>query len=107
MLGYSRESKIFEDSLQGIKGLFIVAPNQPRLEILENLAGSATLDFWLKNKIKIYHFAYIVKDIEKVVEILNRNKIKMVSPLKLSSYFKKRICFLAMSNMFMIELIEE
>jgi RimJ/RimL family protein N-acetyltransferase len=108
MLGYNREGNKFEDKEQGIKGLFIVAKNQPRLELLENLnSESHTLDYWIKNKVKAYHFAYLVQDIEKIVETLNQNKVKLISPLKMSSYFKKRICFLVLSNMFMIELIEE
>lgn len=106
MLGYRKESNFFEDHEQGIRGLFIVADGQPRLELLDNLSGSTTLDIWLERKVKMYHFAYQVQDIEKVIDIFNKNKIKIVSPLKQSVYFRKRIAFLLLKNMYLIELIE-
>lgn len=106
-LGYVRENALFEDPEQGIKGQFITAPGQPRLELLENLEGSTTLDVWLKNRVKMYHFAYKTANIEQAINILNRNKIRIVTPLKMSVYFKKRICFLLLSPGFLIELIEE
>lgn len=106
-LGYARENAKFEDQEQGIKGQFITAQGQPRLELLENLQGSTTLDVWLKNRVKMYHFAYKTANIEDAIDILNRNKIRIVTPLKMSVYFKKRICFLLLSPGFLIELIEE
>lgn len=106
-LGYVRENATFEDHEQGIKGQFITAPGQPRLELLENLEGSATLDVWLKSRVKMYHFAYKTANIEEAIEILNRNKIRVITPLKISVYFKKRICFLMLSPGFLLELIEE
>ena len=107
LLGYAREDAKFEDSEQGIRGQFITAPGQPRLELLENLEGSATLDVWLESKVKMYHFAYKTTDIEQAINVLNRNRIRIVTPLKTSVYFKKRICFLMLSPRFLIELIEE
>lgn len=105
-LGYVREDLAFKDHEQGIRGQFITAPDQPRLELLENLEGSATLDVWLKNRVKVYHVAYKTSNIDEAVSVLNRNKIRIVTPLKMSVYFKKRICFLLLSPGFLIELIE-
>lgn len=105
-LGYEREAASFEDSEQGIKGQFIVAPGQPRLELLENLVGSTTLDAWIDKKIQMYHFAYKVTDIEAAINVLNKNRIRVISPLKTSVYFGRRICFLMLSPTFLIELIE-
>lgn len=107
LLGYSSESSVFEDPKQGIKGTFLVAKNQPRLELLENLEGSNTLDLYLKSNTKMYHSAYLVENIEKAVEVLINCRAKMMSPLKYSVYFGKRICFLMLPNMTMIELMEE
>lgn len=106
-LGYVREGAAFEDVEQGIRGQFITAPGQPRLELLENIEGSATLDIWLNNRVKMYHFAFKTKNIEEAVTILNKNRIRTVTPLKTSVYFKKRICFLLLSPGFLIELIED
>jgi RimJ/RimL family protein N-acetyltransferase/catechol 2,3-dioxygenase-like lactoylglutathione lyase family enzyme len=107
MLGYEREGKAFEDHVQGIKGLFIVNNGQPRLELLENLPESNTLDKWISEKIKVYHFAYKVRDIERAIEFLANKRVRLLSPLKQSAYFGNRICFLVLPNRFMIELIED
>lgn len=106
-LGYAPDGASFEDTRQGIKGLFLSAKGQPALELLQNLEGSHTLDYWLKNKIKLYHFAYTAADIEKTLNAFLALGAKVVSPLKESVYFGKRICFLMLPNMFLFELIEK
>lgn len=106
-LGYQAESACFEDSIQGIQGQFMVANGQPRIELLQNLEDSTTLTSYLEKGVKLYHFAYSVNQIEKACEYLIRCRAKVMSPLKESAYFGKRICFLMLSNMFLIELVEE
>lgn len=107
MLGYTKEASFDGDTNQGVKGLFITAKNQPRLELLENLEGYTTLDFWLNNGIKMYHFGYLVDDIDRAFDIFTvKLGAKVVSPMKISQFFGKRICFVVLKNMFMIELIE-
>ena len=105
-LSYTREGAMFEDQEQGIKGQFIIAEGLPRLELLENLEGCHTLDPWLKKNIKAYHFAFTTPDIEKLVTVMLYNRAKVISPLKISTYFRKRICFLMLQNYFVIELVE-
>lgn len=107
LLGYEKESSAFEDSIQGVRGIFLTAEGQPRLELLENLPDSHTLDTQLKQNQKLYHVAYCVKDIETAMDIFVRNRAKVISPLKKSSYFGKRICFLMLPNMMMLELVED
>lgn len=104
--GYEKEGPPFLDPEQGVKGQFLIAKNQPRLELLENLAGSHVLDQPLKRGQKLYHTAYAVQDIEKAIEVLTSNRAKIISPLKLSVYFGKRICFLMLPNMGLIEFVE-
>ena len=106
LLGYEMESDFFEDPLQGIRGRFLTADGHPRLELLENLPDSHTLDPQLEANQKLYHTAYYVGDIEKAVEVFTRNRAKVISPLKESVYFGKRICFLLLPTMAMIELLE-
>ncbi|HEB7542452.1 TPA: hypothetical protein RZH72_001706 [Campylobacter coli] len=55
----------------------------------------------------MYHFGYIVEDIEKAQKIVKQLGAKLISPLKYSMYFRKRICFLVLKNSFIIELIEK
>lgn len=106
LMGYEAEGACFEDPEQGVRGLFLTARDQPRLELLENLPGSHTLDVQLKNNQKMYHMAYLVRNIEKAATVLSKNRAKIVSPMKESVYFGKRICFMMLPDMMMVELIE-
>lgn len=105
-LGYECESAYFEDTLQGIRGMFLTARGAPRLEMLENLKGSHTLDLWLERGQKFYHVAYCTDDIESMMASFCMNRAKVISPLKMSAYFSKKICFLMLPNRQLLELIE-
>lgn len=107
LLGYTKSSDIFEDVTQGIRGVFLEANGQPRLELLENLEGCDTVTPFLSVNNKLYHFGYKTPNIDKAYEILQLNKAHEVSPMNKSVYFGKRICFLLMQNKFIIELIEK
>lgn len=107
LLGYKKEGGIFEDGLQGVRGIFLTAEGQPRLELLENLPGCHTLDTPLRQNQKLYHAAYCVEDIEQAMNLLIRNRAKVISPLKKSVCFGKRICFLMLPNMMLLELVED
>jgi RimJ/RimL family protein N-acetyltransferase len=106
MLGYRKEGNSFVDKLQGVKGQFIVAEGQPRVELLQNLENSHALDVWLDNKIKMYHVAYYVQSISESIKILTANRVKVVRQAQKSAYFCSEICFMVCSNMLMIELIK-
>ncbi|MGW6778220.1 GNAT family N-acetyltransferase [Brucella pseudogrignonensis] len=106
VLGYRSETEEFEDTEQGIRGKFIVAQGQPRLELLENLPGHKTLDVWLERGVKMYHFAYKTEEFDKLISFFNKGRIRPVGTPKVSAFFGKRICFLALTNAYLIELIE-
>ena len=106
-LGYTKSSEYFEDPLQGIKGYFLEAKDQPRLELLANLDGSDTVTPMLTSGNKMYHFAYLVSDIEKALQVFINARAIVTSPLKQSTFFGKRICFLMLPNLYVIELIEK
>lgn len=106
MLGYRFEGESFTDKLQGIRGLFMVSPGQPRIELLENLEGSHTLDHWLKNRAKAYHFAYKVSNLEDALDAFKKLGAKLIQPPKYSVYFGGNIAFVVLPNMFLVELIE-
>lgn len=106
LLGYEKEDEVFQDDVQGIRGQFLISKSAPRLELLENLPGSHTLDKQLENNQKLYHIAYCVNDVEKAIEVFAKSRAKLLSPLKWSTYFRKRICFLMLPGMVMLELIE-
>ena len=106
-LGYAPASAVFTDEIQKIKGLFIEAAHQPRLELLENLTPDGPLNSCLQKGVKFYHFAYATKNIEKDADFLVKEKAaKMIVPLTRADYFS-RICFFMLPNMMMVELVEE
>ena len=106
-LGYRQESPDFCDDGQGVYGRFLVARNQPRLELLKNTEISHTLDMWLKNKTKMYHLAYMVSDFDAACRHLLKSGAKVMRQATVSVYFGKRICFMVLPNMFMIEVVEK
>ncbi len=107
LLGYRQESPDFRDDCQGIYGRFLVAQGSPRLELLKNTEESHTLDIWLKNRTKMYHIAYIVGNFDKAMEVFRMMGAQVVREPKPSTYFKKRISFLLLPNLSLIELIEK
>lgn len=107
MLGYKKTSEIFEDLNQGIKGCFLEAKNQPSIELLENLEGRNTVEVFLASGNKMYHLAYLVKNIDCALDVFKCCRAKVISDCKESVYFGKRICFLILPNRLMIELIEK
>ena len=106
LMGYSREDDVFEDLNQGVRGLFLTAKGQPRLELLENLPDSHVLDKLLVAGQKFYHVAYMVNDIEAAVQVFLNNRAKVISAMRVSTYFGKRICFMILPNMEIVELVE-
>lgn len=106
-LGYRPVSDIFTDEIQNIRGLFIEAPGQPCLELLENLTPEGPLMSCLQKGIKFYHFAYETEDMDADVAFLSQEKkARIIVPVTVADYFE-RICFLMLPNMMMIELVEK
>jgi len=106
IMGYEREGLSFADPIQGIKGMFISHPTQPRIELLENLPSRGTLNRFLENHNKLYHLGFEVSNIDAALEALTAFRARILSPPQYSSYFNSNICFLVMSNRLIIELIE-
>lgn len=104
-LGYKPVSDIFVDDIQKIKGLFISAPGQPCLELLENATDDGPLSAFLNQGIKFYHFAYETNNIEKLVETLAKDVAFVIVPITKATYFQK-ICFLMLRNKMIIEIVQ-
>lgn len=105
VLGYEIEGDDFTDQTQGVKGRFLIGGG-PRLELLSNLPDSDTLQGLLKNGTKMYHLGYWASDLERDVENLRSRQAKVIVPPVKSRYFETRICFLALRNGLVVELIE-
>lgn len=105
-LGYHTVSDVFIDEIQKIKGVFIEAPNQPPLELLENLTPDGPLNSCLEKGIKFYHYAYETDDIERDCDIfISQHRAKIIVPITTATYFEK-ICFMMLPNMMIVELVK-
>ncbi len=105
-LGYEKYGQIFEDSIQKIRGLFIVAQNQPCLELLEGLEEDNPLKVHILKGNKFYHIAYETQNIENdLKDFVENKKAKILVPITKATYFDK-ICFMVLPNMSMVELVQ-
>ena len=106
-LGYAREGESFEDPRQRIRGLFLTAAGQPRLELLVNAHETGPLDPWLAKGVKFYHFAYEVPALDRAIEDLKAGRARvMVPPVPAVAFDMRRITFLMHPNGTLTELIE-
>ena len=106
-LGYRQEGPFFEDPAQGIRGVFIAGPG-PRLELLCELEGARVLTPWLMRGVKIYHQAFEVGNLDAVIAELRvlGNRVSRV-PLPAIAFGGRRVCFVTLRNLALVELIEE
>jgi methylmalonyl-CoA/ethylmalonyl-CoA epimerase len=105
-LGYRAESEDFIDPRQGIKGRFVIGPG-PRLELLTQTEGSRVLEPWLAKGVKAYHQGYEVLDLEAEIERLkSAGAIVVSAPQPAVAFGGRRISFLMLTTMFLVELIE-
>jgi len=105
ILGYTEVSR-FEDSLQGVRGIFIRCPGSNVLELLEPLADESPLSSFIKSGIKMYHLAYRCERIDDAIDYLIKKGAILVSPAKPSVAFDERkVAFLLLRNRMLIEVI--
>jgi methylmalonyl-CoA/ethylmalonyl-CoA epimerase len=105
-LGYSAESKSFEDPVQGIRGQFLTGPG-PRLELLEPLGASTVLDPYLRRGTKMYHLAFQASSIDLEISRLVKLGGRVVSdPVAAIAFDGRLVCFIMLKNFQLIELIE-
>jgi methylmalonyl-CoA/ethylmalonyl-CoA epimerase len=105
-LGYQAERPAFEDTTQGVRGLFLVGPG-PRVELLENLVGRNTLTPWLDQGVKIYHFAYEVPDMPEALAWARAQRaVVTVQPVPAVAFDNRPIAFVMLRTGFMLEFIQ-
>jgi methylmalonyl-CoA/ethylmalonyl-CoA epimerase len=105
-LGYRAEGAAFTDPGQGIRGQFVRGPG-PRMELLEQTVGSRVLEPGLAKGVKAYHFGYEVAALEAEVERLkSAGAIVVTPPQPAVAFGGRRISFLMLKNMLLVELIE-
>lgn len=105
-LGYTAEGADFEDPIQGVRGRFLVGGG-PRMELLVSIGPGGVLAPWLKTGQKMYHLAYEVDDIgRRQAELIAAGAKTTVEPVPAAAFGGRRICFLLMPNLLLVELIE-
>jgi len=107
VLGYEPEEADFEDPVQGVRGRFLVGGG-PRIELLAALEGSTVLDPWLRGARRaIYHQAFEAADFEGALGRLRDARAKVVvRPVPATAFGGRRIAFLLLQTMAMVEVIE-
>ena len=105
VLGYAPEGEDFIDPIQGVHGRFLTGPG-PRLELLCPVGQGGVLSPWMKSGIKMYHLAYLVPALDEGLEQLHRNRARiMVQPVPAVAYGGRKIAFVMLPNLLLIELI--
>jgi catechol 2,3-dioxygenase-like lactoylglutathione lyase family enzyme len=106
VLGYQAESPDFTDPGQGIQGRFIAGPG-PRIELLIQTDGSSVLEPWLAKGVKVYHYGYEVERLDAELERLKAaGGIVVTPPRPAVAFGGRRISFVMLRNLFLVELIE-
>jgi len=104
-LGYHQEGVDFTDPIQGVSGRFLIGGG-PRLELLVPLSTEGCLAPWLKTGAKLYHLAYLVPDLDgEVTRLRGQGAKTVVSPVPAVAFAGRRITFLMLPNMMLVELI--
>jgi methylmalonyl-CoA/ethylmalonyl-CoA epimerase len=105
VLGYNIEGEDFYDPIQGVAGRFM-AGGGPRLELLTSLEQQGVLTPWLRSNVKLYHLGYELEDLEAGIAELRQQGAKMVvPPVGAVAFRQRRISFLMLPNLLLVELI--
>ena len=106
-LGYSLEAESFIDTAQGVQGCFMSGLG-PRVELLESYLGSKTLAPWVDAGIKMYHFAYMIDDMNACIQwARNQRAIVTVEPIPSVAFDRRLISFVMFRNSLLVEFIEK
>lgn len=105
-LGYTYE-RSFTDSIQGVRGAFICLGDM-RLELLENLPESSTLNVWISREVKYYHIGYFIDSVSVGLNWMKENRVLVTSkPQPAVAFNGRSIVFGMTRNRDLIELISK
>lgn len=105
-LGYSIEEPIFADPVLGITGVFLVGAG-PRVELLQDLPGRQVVAPWLVRDPALYHYAYLVDDLDAKLEAVESLRSKtLVPPTAAVGFGGRRVAFTMTRQRLIIEYIE-
>lgn len=105
-LGYRPESEDVVDPIQGVRLRFL-SGGGPRLELIVPEGAGGVLTPWLSQGTKLYHLGYEADDLDAALTDLRAARGKaMVQPVPAVAFDGRRIAFVMLPNMLLIELIE-
>ena len=106
-LGYRQESEDVHDPIQRVHVRFLVGDG-PRIELVRSDGTPGPLGPWLKAGAKIYHMAYFVDCMDSALQeaVLQGSKV-LVTPVPAVAFGGRKISFVMMPNMLLIELIQK
>jgi methylmalonyl-CoA/ethylmalonyl-CoA epimerase len=107
VLGYRQESPDVHDPVQRVHVRFLIGGG-PRMELVRGDGQGGPLAPWLKSGIKLYHMAYVVKDLPLALNFLKTKGARIVvAPVPASAFGGRNISFLMLPNLLLVELIEQ
>ena len=95
----------FADPAQKIRGFFMTN-GAFRIELLEPLVADSPLEFYLQRGIQAYHHAYEARDFSRTIARLSGAGHRLVVPPVHAVAFGRKIAFIMLRNMSLIEIIE-
>lgn len=104
-LGFQEERPLFISEKNQLRGLFMVN-GETRIELLEDLPGSAKIASQTGNRSNFIHSAYQVAHIPEAVERLKENMVCTI-PRKMSPAEYPDPLFLMLKNGTIIELLTD
>jgi methylmalonyl-CoA/ethylmalonyl-CoA epimerase len=106
LLGYRPEGEVFHDAAQRIRGVFMVN-GAARVEILEPVGADSPLRSFLRRGQKMYHQAFETDAIDdSFAKLLDAGAIATVPPTPAVAFGGRRIAFLMLRTLLLVELVE-
>jgi len=106
-LGYRQEGIDAFDPVQNVQVRFLIGGG-PRVELVCGDGPSGPLAPWLKSGAKMYHLAYLVDRMSEAVAFLSGQGAKLiVPPVPAAAFAGRKIAFVMLPNLLLVELIEK
>jgi methylmalonyl-CoA/ethylmalonyl-CoA epimerase len=106
LLGYHQEGDVFVDPAQRIRGVFMTNGGA-RVELLEPAGADSPLRPFLQRGQKMYHQAFQTDAIEdEFARLVDAGAIARVAPIPAVAFDGRRIAFLMLRTLLLVELIE-
>lgn len=110
LLGYCPEGEQWVDDRLGMRGQFMIADGvgAPRLELIAPHGNQSPVTPWLERGIKLYHLAFLAADLPAEIKRMREHRAKlMLPPTPAVAFGDRRVAFVMLPNLLLIELIEK